>query len=326
MVDWQEFGRQVAALPQIQPKDNEELTYMYEGTRLLKCTPVKTMNDMKTFHVKKDDLYLISYPKAGTTWTQEIISMVTHDGDEQKVNQTHVFYRFPFLEMSWVAHYSQIHQLPPTHELIAKMNSPRMIKTHLPADILPPEIHSKNPKVVYVARNPKDCAVSFYHFHNLDMTLQSYKSWDDFFQEFYDGSVYNGSWFAHNLFWWNKRHESNVLFLKYEDMKKDLKGAVQQIADFLGKDLSDDVIDVIVDHCTFAKMKKNPSTNPDTLGFNENNNNEGEQKMTTQQPSFMRKGKVGDWKNYFTVSQNDMFDQLCRTKLAGTGLNFDYEL
>ena len=66
-----------------------------------------------------------------------------------------------------------------------------MIKTHLPGDLLPPQIFEKKPKVVYVGRNPKDCAVSFYHFHNLDMTLPSYKTWDDFFKEFYDGTGKN---------------------------------------------------------------------------------------------------------------------------------------
>ena len=60
-----EFGAQVAALPQILPEDNEELTYLYEGTRLLKVSPEQTMDDMKTFKVRDDDLYLISYPKAG---------------------------------------------------------------------------------------------------------------------------------------------------------------------------------------------------------------------------------------------------------------------
>ena len=61
------FGKQVAELPQIQPKDDEELTYVYEGTCLLKCSPKSTMDDMKTFQVRDDDLYLISYPKCGKT-------------------------------------------------------------------------------------------------------------------------------------------------------------------------------------------------------------------------------------------------------------------
>ncbi|XP_072037926.1 sulfotransferase 1C2-like [Amphiura filiformis] len=322
MVDWQAFGKQVTELPQIQPTEDEELTYTYEGTRLLKVSPESTMNDMKTFQVREDDLYLISYPKAGTTWMQEIISMVVHEGNEEEVNKTHVFFRFPFLEMSWVSHYSQVDMLPPTHKLIEQMDSPRMIKSHLPGELLPPQIYEKKPKVVYVARNPKDCAVSFYHFHNLDMTLQSYKTWDAFFTEFYDGTVYNGSWFSHNLFWWNKRHEPNVLFMKYEDMKKDLKGAVKQTAKFLGKQLTDDVVARIADHCTFAKMKKNLSANPDTLGFNEDDCKKEEKKKA--QPSFMRKGKVGDWKNYFSVAQNDLFDRRFQETMADTGLDFDF--
>ena len=30
----------------------------------------------------------------------------------------------------------------------------------------------------------------------------------------------SGNWFTENLFWWSKRQESNVFFVKYEDMHK----------------------------------------------------------------------------------------------------------
>ena len=79
---------------------------------------------------------------------------------------------------------------------------------------------------------------------------------------------------------------------------QDLRCAVRQTAKFLGKQLTDDVVDRIADHCTFAKMKKNPSTNPDTLGFNEdasNNNKEDTKRKEPAQPSFMRKGKLVTW-------------------------------
>ena len=33
-------------------------------------------------------------------------------------------------------------------------------------------------------------------------------------------SVGGGNWFTENLFWWSKRHDSNVFFVKYEDMQK----------------------------------------------------------------------------------------------------------
>ncbi len=37
-------------------------------------------------------------------------------------------------------------------------------------------------------------------------------------------------------------------------------------------------------------------------------------------------GTVGDWRNYFTVAQNEMFDREYNDKMKGTGLNFDFEL
>ena len=46
---------------------------------------------------------------------------------------------------------------------------------------------------------------------------------------------------------------------------KDLKGTVENIAQFLERSLSDDVIDKVVDHCTFANMKKNPMASVDSI-------------------------------------------------------------
>ena len=48
------------------------------------------------------------------------------------------------------------------------------------------------------------------------------------------------------LEWWKHKDDPNVLFLKYEDMKKDHPGAVRAIAEFIGCDLKPDVVDKIV--------------------------------------------------------------------------------
>lgn len=44
------------------------------------------------------------------------------------------------------------------------------------------------PQVIYVARNPKDVAVSFYHFHHLAKFLPDPSSFDAFLTQFLEGT------------------------------------------------------------------------------------------------------------------------------------------
>merc|ERR1719319_171183 len=49
-------------------------------------------------------------------------------------------------------------------EFAANLPSPRVIKSHLPFEFLPPKLLDTC-KVIYVGRNPKDTCVSYYHHH-----------------------------------------------------------------------------------------------------------------------------------------------------------------
>ena len=84
---------------------------------------------------------------------------------------------------------------------------------------------------------------------------------------------------------------------------------VRRIAKFLDKPLTD-VINRIAEQCTFEGMMKNAS----------NYWLEG----TAEGPKLLRKGEVGDWKNYFTPELNEMFENEVMMKLRGTGLEFDF--
>ena len=42
--------------------------------------------------------------------------------------------------------------------------------------------------------------------------------------------------------------------------------------------------------------------------------------------ALLRKGVVGDWKNYFTPELNGRFDREALSKLKGTGLEFDFQM
>ena len=84
------------------------------------------------------------------------------------------------------------------------------------------------------------------------------------------------------------------------------------IANFLNKPLSDDLISRISEQCTFSGMKKNAASYSIPT-------KDGESSM-------LRKGVVGDWKNYFTPELNERFQNEVLAKLKGSGLEFDFEL
>ena len=125
-----------------------------------------------------------------------------------------------------------------------------------------------------------------------------------------DGKVESGLWFDHVLEWWKHNDDANVLFLKFEDMKKDLPAAVNTVASFIGYSLSAEVLAKITQQSTFQSMKSS-----NTASRSWETRKEGE-------PPFMRKGAVGDWRNLFTQEQSAEFDAIYAERTKGTGLDF----
>ena len=81
------------------------------------------------------------------------------------------------------------------------------------------------------------------------------------------------------------------------------------ISQFLNKPLSDELLNRISEQCTFNGMMKNLKSYL-LCG-------------TEAGAKFLRKGLVGDWKNYFTPEQSERFDKELLAKLDGTGLEFE---
>ena len=93
-------------------------------------------------------------PCSGTTWIQEIVWQILNEGE---VKSTHARERVPFLERA--THPRSVHLD------INTLPSPRILKTHLLYNIIPKSTSDDTKcKYVYLARNPKDVAVSFFQF------------------------------------------------------------------------------------------------------------------------------------------------------------------
>ncbi|XP_078367358.1 sulfotransferase 1B1-like [Oculina patagonica] len=259
---------------------------------------------ISNFQTRPDDVFVATYPKSGTTWVQEIVWQIFNEG---QVKSSHIMQKVPFLEAA-------THTKVP-HPAMDTLPSPRILKTHLPYHTTPKSATEDTKcKYIYVARNPKDVAVSFFKFAEALKSVGNgyHGPWEFYAKLFVEGNVTWNFWNDHVLGWWKHKDDPNVLFLKYEDLQKDLLSHVRMIANFLNKPLSDDLISRIAEQCTFSGMKKNPESYAIK-------NEEGES-------SLLRKGVVGDWKNYFTPELNERFEKEVLAKLKGSGLEFDCEI
>ncbi|XP_061226336.1 sulfotransferase 1A1-like isoform X2 [Neopsephotus bourkii] len=132
-----------------------------------------------TFPFRPTDVVIATYPKSGTTWMQEILTLLFSHGDVLPAKTIPNWERAPWLEQVYFR--EALQDLQDTAAC-------RLITTHLPARILAPALQHSKAKVIYVARNPKDVAVSFYHFHRLAKFLPDPGSFDSFLTQFLEGT------------------------------------------------------------------------------------------------------------------------------------------
>ncbi|KTF89674.1 hypothetical protein cypCar_00007226 [Cyprinus carpio] len=182
---------------------------------------------------------------------------------------------------------------------------------------MPVGLKQKKGKVIYVARNPKDVLVSYYHFHKYANMLETPKDFDTFFEKFMEGNVFGNCWFEHVKSWFSHKDEMNFLYITYEDMIKDLRSVVERITSFLARNLTSQQLNDVIEHSTFKNMKNNPQANYQQIPVILLNHQLG---------SFLRKGTVGDWKNYFTVAQNERFDRVYQQKMKDVPLSFIWDM
>ncbi|XP_047388990.1 sulfotransferase 1A1-like [Sciurus carolinensis] len=280
-----------------------------KGVPLIKYF-AEMVGPLQNFQAWPDDLLISTYPKSGTTWLSEILEMIYHGGDLKKCHRAPIYTRVPFLEFKCPG-------VPSGLETLKERPAPRLLKTHLPLTLLPQSLLDQKVKVIYVARNAKDVAVSYYNFYKMAKVHPDPGTWDSFLEKFMDGQVSYGSWYQHVQEWWELSRTHPVLYLFYEDLKENPKKEIGKIVDFLGRSVSEESVDHIVQHTSFKEMKKNPMANYSTLPT---------ELMDHSISPFMRKGIVGDWKSAFTVAQNERFDAHYAEKMAGCKLDFRWQL
>ncbi|KAH6926191.1 hypothetical protein HPB50_015803 [Hyalomma asiaticum] len=254
---------------------------------------------------RPDDIFIVSYPKCGTTWMQHIVYSILNKGPPPTdlLERTKAM---PFLELQGAAS-------------AEAMPRPGAIKTRMPFHLHP---YSKEAKYIYITRNPYDCCVSFY-YHTKGFPHNSFENgtFDQFFDLFIEGRLSGGDYFEHVLSWYKRRFDDNVLFVTYEELQKDTVVWIIRIADFIGEEYGYELrhnrnaLSRIVSNTSVRSMQT--SVNDFTRNVRDHLQVIPEDKkprwiqLVEEQlgqeiinkpitADFVRKGIVGDWRNHFT--------------------------
>ena len=249
---------------------------VHGGFRLPKSFGRELFASALEYQAAGGDIFVSAYPKCGTTWAQNIVYLLLHDGAPLGAGDK-LTELYPHLEEVG-------------RQFVESLAAPRCIKTHLPFEMTP---YNADARYLYLARNPFDCAVSF--FHHTRGFPQHYDFAEGTFAEFFEcflaGKVDFGDYFDNLASWYARRNDDNVLFLTYEAMQRDARAAIAAIGNFLGCDAegNSQLLASVLRHSRFDSMRKNPqrwsSRRPEGM------------------PAFIRRGVVGDWTNRFTARQ-----------------------
>ncbi|KAF9418523.1 hypothetical protein HW555_004672 [Spodoptera exigua] len=250
-------------------------------------------SEIYNFEVRPDDVWVTTFSRSGTTWLQELVWLVANNLDFETARSESITKRFSYMEYTTLTleirgeQESDPRAPRATHEdfrSLPKLPSPRFIKSHLPLSLLPPKLLD-TAKVFYIARDPRDVAVSFHFAHKLfryfDDNVQLKEFWDLFRKDL----ILHTPIFPHVVEAWEKRNHTNLMFLFYEDMQNDLRSVVDKVCKFLDKEYTDEQKQQLMAYLDFNNMKKKPMTD---------NKKENGNEIT-----FFRKGKSGNWVQYF---------------------------
>ncbi len=170
----------------------------------------------KSFKPRANDILIATFPKAGTTWMQQICHGLRTGGDMSFDEITHVV---PWIEMA--------------HTLSLDLNAeqmaePRCFKSHDTWQDI-----AKGARYICVIRNPFDSAVSMYNFMNGWFLERNAIALNDFIPATFTAAYEKRGYWQHLISWWQQRNNPNVLFVTYEDMKNDLVFEVRRVAKFI---------------------------------------------------------------------------------------------
>jgi hypothetical protein len=218
-----------------------------------------------------DDVFLVSFPKSGNTWARFLISNLMHPDQP--------------------ADFANLYKLVPDpfgtpKRVFSRIPRPRVIKSHECFD-------PRYPRVIYIARDPRDVVISQYHYHRKCRKIEDGYPMEQFVERFLGGRTCpHGSWGEHASTWLaTRRNDPRFLLLRYEDMVSDIRGELAKIASFLGISASPELLSQAAERSSADRMRKLEQAQSQLTRLT---------KDSRKDLSFVRAASSGSWKSSLT--------------------------
>ncbi|KAK1385400.1 Sulfotransferase [Heracleum sosnowskyi] len=292
---------------------NSAYCYQYQGFWYGPLSLEGLIDCQQHFQARKDDIFLVTCPKSGTTWLKTILYALINRETCSPQDPHHPLLKkaphhiVPFLELLKPSEYDSVSN--------SSDKSTRIFGSHIPKASLPKSIMEEG-KIVYMCRDIKDTFVSLFHFANRTNLRPSPISLENAFGLFCKGSSHAGPVWEHILEYWKESLERphKVLFMRYEEMTNEPRVQLRRLAHFIGKPFSQEeensgLVDQIIELCSFDSMS------------NLEVNKTGYLMGKVKNDSYFRSGVVGDWRNHLTAEMASKLDQITEKKFCGSGLS-----
>lgn len=219
---------------------------------------------------RPNDVFIVGYPKSGNTWVQFMMASIVSGIPPERLNLSLVLEFVPDI------HYQKIYK---------RFYEVCYFKSHdLPSE--------RFRRVVYLIRDGRDALISYYH---MKRALGEPVSLESMVQN--GEGLFPCKWHEHVAQWYNNPYRSEMIVIRYEDLRQNTIGEMRRLCDFCGLTVTQEQLSTVVSGCTFERLKLFESLHGLVDGrfrF-----------PTTTSSSFFRGGRSGDY-------LNELDDQLLR--------------
>lgn len=226
------------------------------------------------------DIFICSYPRSGVTWFQNLLAGLIHGVDPR------------------MAHDSVIQELVPDihqRKFFKRYGKLTCFKSHnLP--------EQKYRRVINLVRDGRDVMVSYYHF-----TQALNASGMDMLRFIKDHPIWPSPWHDHVEAWLSNPYGAEILLLRYEDLRADTTRELRRVADFLGLDRDEALLEHISGRSSFSNAQKKEME----LGW--------DSKVWPRDKKFVRRGEVGSFKDEMPPESLQALMELAGPTLARLG-------